>query len=186
MKWNFAKSWQSFAIKRKIDKLTRKIFYSIPVQNEQALEYGNIRRSDEWGVFKEDTLQWIILVDVVVGKPVQYIIAYSFSDKKYSCFATSDTKNFSGIFQFSTSDIRELDFRLSELANHIPSLRERQLREYLFHESRNAPNRGWFKIFFKRGKIEDHLKGKIELLYNQGRISRNELSRLENYISNLI
>ncbi|MDH4261959.1 MAG: hypothetical protein OEV78_02830 [Spirochaetia bacterium] len=179
--------WQVYNVKRKIDKLTRKIFYSISANNEDPLEYGNIRRADDWCTVKEDIIHWIILVDIIIGKPVQYIITYSILEKKYYCYATTDKNNYSSVLQFATSETKELEFRLTELANHIPSLRERRLREFLFNESKNAPGRKWWaKFLFRRGKTEDYLNGKIENLYNQGRISKKELERLKNYITNLI
>jgi hypothetical protein len=178
--------WQVYSVKSKIDKLTRKIFHGMSSDNDQLLEYGNIRRSREWGILRENIVQWVILVDIIIGKPVQYIIAYSLVDKKYSCYATTDKEHYSNVFQFSTTDLHELDFRLQELANHIPSLRERWLREYLYNESKNTPGRRWLKFFTGRGKMEVYLNGKIENLYNQGRISKKEMTRLHTYITNLV
>jgi len=183
---SIVKKWQVYAVSHKIDKITRKIFNSISKQKDQHLEHGNVRKSGDWGIIKDNTVVWVILADIILGKPIQYSITYSLPDKKYSCHAMTERNNFSSVFQFSTADIEVLEDRLRELANHIPSLRERLLREYLFSEAKNAPGRGWLKIFFGKAKIEEHLNTKIDNLYQQGRISGGERDRLGNYISNLV
>ena len=149
------------------------------------LEYGNARRAEDWGILKENVLYWVILVDIITGRPIQYIIAFSLPEKKFSCYAMTAKNNFSSVFQFSTSDFKELEFRLWELTNHIPSLRERMLREYVYNESKNAPGRRWFRFLLGSGKTEEYLNSKVDLFYTNGKISKNELQRVKSYIGNL-
>ncbi|MDH4199380.1 MAG: hypothetical protein OEV66_03280 [Spirochaetia bacterium] len=185
MEISLGKKWLQYRVQKKINSISRKIFYELSKVYDEPLEFGNLRRSSEWGILKDGNVYWIILLDIVQGRPIQYMITYSLSDKKFSCFAATSKNNFSSIFQFSTTDIKELEYRLRELANHIPSLRERILREFIYNESRKYPRRRWYKLFIGKDKIREYLNNIIDNLYNQKKITSNEMIRLQTYVENL-
>jgi hypothetical protein len=181
-----ADKWNIIKTKRQINKLSRKFFYKTFNGSREHLEFGNLRKSEEWGIEKDGFIRWVILIDIILERPIHYIISYSLEKKMFSCYAATARHNFSNVFQFSTSDLKELEYRLIELANHIPSLRERMLREYIYNEWKKAPGRKWYNFFTGKAKIEEYLASKIENLYNNKKITKNELERIQAYAANLL
>ena len=150
------------------------------------VEYGNIRKGEDWGAIDGNTIIWNYLVDLVFGRPVTYIIQFDIKKKIFTCFAQSPKTNYSSVFQFESSTFDELEYRLNELARHIPSIRERILREFLFMESKKGPKKKWYNPFVNEEKVMDYLESAIINLSQTTKISPKEIETLERYAKNLV
>jgi len=179
------KSWQTRRVHKKIDQLNRTVLNKLKKENYNPLEYGNLRKGDIWGEISDGIITWSYNIDVIIGKPITYLVTYNIEKKEFSCYAKTAKTNFSNILQFTTHDFSELSYRLDELAFHIPSLRERMLREYLYSESRRGPRKKWFTLFTKGDQMTEHLESVILNLILQSKISENEAARLRIYANNL-
>ena len=181
----FLKKWRLKSIRNKIDNLTNEILTSLKNGDYDPVEYGNLRKGEYWGDEIEQKILWSFIIDVSLGKPIQYIISYDPEKSTFDCFAKTSLNNFLSVLQFSTREIADLRYRLKELAQHIPSLRERSLREYLFAESKRAPKKRWYKPFVSSTAKVEYLQNILDDLTAQGKISEQEAKRLENYIRDL-
>lgn len=181
----FLKNWRTNTVRKKFESLTRETLSSLQSGEYDPIEYGNLRKGEYWGDEVEQKILWSFVVDVSLGKPIQYIISYDPEKSIFDCYAKTAVNNFLSVLQFSTSNFNDLSYRLDELAHHIPSLRERSLREYLFVESKRAPRRRWYKPFVSASAKEDYLCNIIENLAAEKRISEKEVKRLEKYIHDL-
>ena len=180
------RKWHISSVLKKVNKLGRTIVDELKkVEDFDPLEYGNLRKGNEWGTIDENTISWNYLIDLIIGKPILYIINYNLEKKEFLCFAKTPKMNFSSVFQFKTKDFQELNFRLLELAKHIPSLRERMLREYLYSEAKNGPRKKWYKPFVSEEKIHVHLESIINEITSQNKITQNEARRITAYAINL-
>jgi len=165
-----------------MEKLGKEILKEIKhIQNYDILEYGNLRKSEVWGEKVEENIKWGYYIDLVTAKPVHYVINYSIKEKLYSCYAKTSMNNLSSVFQFETKDIDELTYRLKELALHIPSLRERILREYLYNVAKKGPNRKWYHRFFKTTKLQEYIESVIQNLLDQNKITIREADKVRIY-----
>ncbi|MES0490635.1 MAG: hypothetical protein ABUK01_11615 [Leptospirales bacterium] len=180
------RKWHIASLLKKVNKLGRLIVDELKALADfDPLEYGNLRKGTEWGAISENTISWNYLIDLIIGKPILYIITYNIDKKEFLCYAKTPRMNFSSVFQFKTKNFQELNFRLLELAKHIPSLRERMLREYLYSESKLGPRKKWYKPFVSEDKIHVYLESIIDNISTQKKITKNEARRITAYAMNL-
>ncbi len=172
-------------VQKEIDRIGRAIMLRLKDLEYQPLDFGNLRKGDPWGVMQDGSMLWTYVVDIPVGKPIQYVISYSLKSAEYICFAKTARNNYSNVFQFSTPKVAELEARLTELAVHIPSLRERSLREYLYYEAKRAPRKKWYNPFGSVEKTREYLEEVVLGMLNDEKITKTEADRIGKYIANL-
>jgi len=182
----FLKKWHTKSVLKKINHMSHEVMGALEKKESyNHIEYGNMRKGNEWGELNENTISWTFIIDLIVGKPILYIISYEINEREFTCYAKTSKNNFSNIFQFKTSNDQELKFRLTELAEHVPSLRERMLREYLYSEAKKGPHKKWYNPFVREDKVQDYLESVIDEIITEKKISDNEAKRLHEYAKNL-
>ena len=180
------RKWKIAVLIKKINQLSRNILEELKRKSDfETLEYGNLRKGSEWGSIQNGNISWTYLIDLIIGKPVLYIISYNLDENSFTCYAKTPRTNFSSVFQFKTNNFQELNFRLLELAKHIPSLRERMLREIIYQEAKQGPKKKWYKPFVTGEKIHNHLESIIGDIAGENKITENEANRLRAYAKDL-
>lgn len=173
-------------IRKEIERVAKNIMAKLRSGDFEPMEYGNLKKGDPWDAIQGNNMIWTYIVDLPVGKPIQYVISYSLKEDKYECYAKTARNNYSNVFQFSTRKISELEARLTELTSHLPSLRERALREYIYYEAQRNPRKKWYNPFVSAEKKREYLEEALNELLEQKKITPREAERIEKYIENLV
>ncbi|MFO1472398.1 MAG: hypothetical protein U1F27_15340 [Turneriella sp.] len=120
-------------IRRRINKVTKKLFNRLRKDSKSLIEYGNLRRGKPWGLKEGNTVVWSYLVDLLADRPLIYKIVYDIGAARYTCYSRSGGRNeMANVLQFTSDDLDELVARLNTLAAEIPAMRERMLRQHLY------------------------------------------------------
>jgi len=181
----------TWRIRRRINKVTRRLFKGLRQNHKSLIEYGNLRRGKPWGMKESNQLSWIFMVDLLSDRPLIYKITYNLYDGRYSCYSRSGGKNeMMNVLQFTSDDIDELVARLTMLAAEIPAMRERMLRQYLYTLRQEKTPKRWLD-FFKRPSHEEEmqsvsmLRDVIQSMLVQKKISKHEALKLMAYAETL-
>ncbi|MFO1527313.1 MAG: hypothetical protein U1F16_15195 [Turneriella sp.] len=178
-------------IRRRINKVTRRLFNRLRKERKSLIEYGNLRRGKPWGLKDGNEVVWTYLVDLLADRPLIYKVVYNLHDARYTCFSRSGGRNeMANVLQFTSDDIDELVARLNMLAAEIPAMRERMLRQHLYSLKSEKSQRRWIDFFKKRTPEEDMaslsvLRESIQAMLTQGKISKNEALKLMSYAETL-
>jgi|GEM_PF-2125016 len=178
-------------IRRRINKVTKKLFNRLRKDSKSLVEYGNLRRGKPWGLKESNTVVWSFLVDLLAERPLIYKVVYDIDAARYTCYSRSGGRNeMANVLQFTSDDIDELVARLNTLAAEIPAMRERMLRQHLYSLKNEKNPRRWIDIFRKRSPEEDiqslaALREAVQAMLTQGKISRNEALKLMSYAETL-
>jgi len=178
-------------IRRRINKVTKKLFNRLRKDKKSLMEYGNLRRGKPWGFKDGRELTWTFLIDLLADRPLIYKVTYNIDEGRYHCYSRSGGKNeMTNVLQFTSDDLDELVARLYTLAAEIPAMRERMLRQHLYSlKSEKTPKR-WLDIFRKKNPEEEMaslamLREVIQAMLTQGKISKNEALKLMSYAETL-
>lgn len=178
-------------IRRRINKVTKKLFNRLRKDSKSLIEYGNLRRGKPWGTREGNTVVWSFLVDLLADRPLIYKVVYDLSEGRYTCYSRSGGRNeMANVLQFTSDDIDELVARLNTLAAEIPAMRERMLRQHLYALKSEKNPRRWLDLFRKRHPEEDMqslamLREAIQTMLTQTKISKNEALKLMSYAETL-
>lgn len=178
-------------IKRRIDKVTKKLFGRLRRDRKSLLEYGNLRRGKPWGLKDGNELSWTFLVDLLADRPLTYKIAYNIHEGRYRCYSRSGGKNeMANVLQFTSDDLDELVARLNNLAAEIPAMRERMLRLHLYALRNEKKAKRWLDIFRRKNPEEEmasltRLREVVQSMLAQNKISKNEALKLMSYAETL-
>ncbi len=178
-------------IRRRINKVTKRLFQKLRKDHKSLVEYGNLRRGKPWGIREGRELVWTFLVDLLADRPLVYKVAYQIDEARYTCYSRSGGRNeMANVLQFTSDDIDELVARLNMLAAEIPAMRERMLRQHLYTlKSEKTPKR-WLDLFRKKGPEDEMqtlamLREVVQSMLAQNKISRNEALKLMAYAETL-
>lgn len=171
----------------RMNALFKKFQKKIKKDNLVLIEYGNLRKGDLWGFSENGQIIFSFDVDVLAEKPFQYRVVYDKEKKIYYCYSRMGGKSeLSNFLQFSVSRFSQLEKKLKKIVEHIPAMRERFLRQYLFNLSQKQKGKRF--LFFFRSSLN---KGKalydfLENLLTEKKISPNEYERLKSYAKELV
>ncbi len=185
-------SWLSRFKRSRLTRKMTKLFKQITAGLEQGdldmVEYGNARQGNIWGQQTENKVVYTIEIDLLSLRPVLYKITYDLSNKEFRCHSRIGSKNdLTNVLQFRCNTFTEFAERIEKLAQNIPQMRQRVIKEYLYHQAETSPKRRWLKVFKRRKKTRrDYLLSVAEVLYEQQKISANELQLAKQYIQELI
>ncbi len=178
-------------IRRRINKVTKKLFNRLRKDKKSLMEYGNLRRGKPWGFRDGHDLTWTFLVDLLADRPLIYKVTYNIHEGRYHCYSRSGGKNeMTNVLQFTSEDLDELVARLYTLAAEIPAMRERMLRQHLYSlKSEKSPKR-WLDLFRKKNPEADMaslamLREVVHAMLTQNKISKNEALKLMSYAETL-
>ncbi|HNA80790.1 MAG TPA: hypothetical protein PKM44_11475 [Turneriella sp.] len=178
-------------IRRRINKVTARLFQKLRKDSKSLVEYGNLRRGKPWGLKEGRELVWTFLVDLLADRPLIYKVVYNADEARYTCYSRSGGRNeMTNVLQFTSDDIDELVARLNMLAAEIPAMRERMLRQHLYAlKSEKSPKR-WLDLFRKRDPAEElqtltTLREVVQSMLAQNKISKNEALKLMAYAETL-
>lgn len=178
-------------IRRRINKVTARLFQKLRKDSKSLIEYGNLRRGKPWGLKEGRELVWTFLVDLLADRPLIYKIVYNVDQARYTCYSRSGGRNeMSNVLQFTSDDIDELVARLNMLASEIPAMRERMLRQHLYSLKRERSPKRWLDLFRKRDQAEElqtltTLREVVQSMLAQNKISKNEALKLMAYAETL-
>lgn len=178
-------------IRRRINRLTQRLFQKLRKDSKSLVEYGNLRRGKPWGAREGHELVWTFLVDLLAERPLIYKIVYDSAQARYTCYSRSGGKNeMTNILQFTSDDIDELVSRLNMLAAEIPAMRERMLRQHLYSLKSEKSPRRWLDVFRRKNPAEEMqtltmLREVVQSMLAQDKISRNEALKLIAYAETL-
>jgi hypothetical protein len=178
-------------IRRRINKLTARLFHKLRKESKSLIEYGNLRRGKPWGLKEGRELVWTFLVDLLADRPLIYKIVYNLDEGRYTCYSRSGGHNeMTNVLQFTSDDIDELISRLSMLAAEIPAMRERMLRQHLYAIKNEGTPKRWLRFFHKRDPAAElkslaHLREVVQSMLAQNKISKNEALKLMAYAETL-
>lgn len=172
--------------RRRMDRLYQK-FLDIAANNETSLvEYGNLRRSQLWGVRENHTLIFNFEVDVIAERPFVYHVVYDFNRKLFFCYSHMGGKNdLSNVLQFTAPDFKILAAKLTTLVKHIPAVRERFMRQYIYNLAHQQKGRRWFRFFSRSAGKDEYLSSVLRNLLDEKKISQREFDRLSAYAREL-
>lgn len=171
-----------------MNRLHNRVMKHIEDTSRSVIEYGNLRRDEKWGEFtkKGDKIVFSYLVDVIAQRPMKYEIYYNLESQDYYCYSQLALKtDMANLLQFTSPDFEHLTKRLMVLAENIPNLRERRLREYIYSTAGQKPKRKWMRFFKKNDPDRDYLDTVIETMKDQKRISEHEARGLHKYVQEL-
>ena len=178
-------------IRRRINKVTARLFQKLRKDSKSLIEYGNLRRGKPWGLKEGRELVWTFLVDLLADRPLIYKVVYNAEQARYTCYSRSGGRNeMSNVLQFTSDDIDELVARLNMLAAEIPAMRERMLRQHLYALKNEKFPRRWLDLFRKRDQAEElqtltTLREVVQSMLAQNKISKNEALKLMAYAETL-
>lgn len=181
----------AWRIKRRINKVTTRLFQKLRKDQKSPLEFGNLRRGKPWGTKEGNELVWTFLVDLLADRPLIYKVVYSAAQARYTCYSRSGGRNeMTNVLQFTSDDIDELVARLNMLAAEIPAMRERMLRQHLYALKNEKSPRRWLDLFRKKDASEEQqtlavLREVIQAMLSQNKISKNEALKLMAYAETL-
>lgn len=178
-------------IRRRINKVTKRLFQKLRKEQKSLIEYGGLRRGKPWGVREGRELVWTFLVDLLADRPLVYKIVYQIDEARYTCYSRSGGRNeMTNVLQFTSDDIDELVARLNMLAAEIPAMRERMLRQHLYTLKGEKTPKRWLDLFRKKAPDEEMqtlamLREVVQSMLTQNKISRNEALKLMAYAETL-
>ncbi len=181
------KSLEIFINRRKMNFLYREIISEIKKKKSDPVEYGNIFKSKKWGVKDKDKIIWTYGISVISIEPMEYKVIYDISKNNFYCVSVMDSKLGSeDMLQFVSDDFVVVKAKIMQFVRDIPIMRDRMLREYIFHQTNFNGIKNWLNFFPKNKKIKiDHLRSMIKELRLEYRISEAELKRLARYAESL-
>ncbi|MCX7632375.1 MAG: hypothetical protein N2Z22_03470 [Turneriella sp.] len=183
--------WRLWRIRRRINRSTAALLRRLRKTDKSLTEYGHLRRGKPWGAREGDELVWFFLVDLLSDRPLVYKIVYRIPERRFICYSRSGGKNeLANVLQFSTDDIDALVSRLYALAEEIPAMRERMLRQYLYTLRQEKAPRRWLPFLRRRDPGEEQqtlatLRDVIQAMLLQKKISNNEALKLMAYAETL-
>lgn len=148
-----------------------------------AVEYGNLRKMPDWGERRGDTLVYRLEVDMILERPMVYMIRYDLDFDDFRCYSRMGGRSMiSNLLQFEAGSREELAEKLTELAVNIPAMRERMIKEYIFSLFHREPRKRWRKFFKKDNPRAESLISIIREMKIQSKISENEAETLIAYV----
>lgn len=178
-------------IRRRINKVTGKLFQKLRKDQKSLVEYGNLRRGKPWGLKEGREIVWTFLVDLLADRPLIYKVVYNSDEARYTCYSRSGGRNeMTNVLQFTSDDIDELVARLNMLAAEIPAMRERMLRQHLYALKNEKSPKRWLGLFRKKNPEEEMqtlsmLREVIQAMLAQNKISKSEALKLMAYAETL-
>ncbi|MCS6985516.1 MAG: hypothetical protein NZM25_10390 [Leptospiraceae bacterium] len=180
------KLWKAAYLTKRMNRLLRKFEKEASKKKINQIEYGNLRRGEIWGSWDDDQLIYSFEIDVVAERPFQYRVVYDASRRLFLCYSRLVSKaDIAHFLQFTVRNFSLLKIKLINLVNHIPAMRERFLRQYLYNLASEQKGSRFLRFFRSSASKKEALLEFLENLLQEKKISQREYERLRSYAMEL-
>jgi len=184
---NFFKNLHTRKVRKRINKLDRKIQSIIDKSKFEFIEFCNIKKTKIWGIDEKGFINWKYQLEVLSHVPMIYEIHYNSHLKSFTAASPKAAMNAVRKFpRIKTENLQTFIEKFEEFVSSLPIIRERILREYLFAVMKQKSRRKFLKKFIRSSKKEEFLTSIIDSMYEEKKISKRELEMMKNYIPNVI